>query len=556
MPSTSYRLLTALPVEVWSLISDYATAPAAERDGSDIQRTCLSSLRCSSRAFNALLTSEEYYQARVADAIKTLDELDTRKSATAGPFKSCGSSRLTTTWPCAESVGGYKNLYHILVSWSPLEGWYTLCDAWPWGYLVLMKFCDGMLCGEVVSVSQQESSYKAPEYDCERERIFEISFNSSGSANCTVIGKKAESFGVKWKGGSSSSSAGNSSYHKVKKSDVFRSLQIRNDLSDDDVFPRNNGLLFHISNILKNEMDADSKELYPDPFSSNMSGVDESMSVPMPTCSDIIGTLLQREMPIYKYKQNIRRQSYVNRLQEYYPNGLLLEYICGPEGRPLGNRAKASKVKGVFQHAHPLQPGFYVGKNDRRFFHHHLRHEVVQLRNHRLQTASSNEPDEIMLSLQESLTASGTDSLPSIVDLVESNNHRANYNFVSGRKVTGDIYVPTGELTWIAITSPLRDMTMFPSPPKVLVKGSQCHQVTNAWPGWKQLARPFYCDSSWKEGWLLELRGTKDADDEWDEGFKYCDETQYVFWLPEEQHRNYFILSKLPCHFGSYLWDV
>ena len=86
---------------------------------------------------------------------------------------------------------------------------------------------------------------------------------------------------------------------------------------------------------------------------------------------------------------------------------------------------------------------------------------------------------------------------------------------------------------------------------------TMCHQVTNAWPGWKQqLARPFYCDSSWKEGWLLELRGTRNADDEWNEGFKYCDEAQYVFWLPQEQHGNYFILSKLPCHFGSYLWDA
>ncbi len=490
----------------------------------------------------------------MADAIKTLDELDTRKAA-AGPFNSSGSSQATAAWPCAESVGGYKNLFHILVSWSPLEGWYTLCDAWPWGYLVLMKFCDGMFCGEVVSVSQQESSFEAPGFDCERERIFQISFDSSGSANCTVIGKKAESFGVKWKGGSSST--GNSSYHKVKKSDVFRSLQIRNDLSDDDVFPRNDGLLFHISNILKNKSDVDSNELYPDPFSSDMSGVDETINVPTPTCSDIIGTLLQREMPVYKYEQNTRRPSYVNRLRDYYPNGLLLEYMCGPEGRPLGNRAKASKGKGLFQNAQPLQPGFYVGKNGRRFFHRHLRYEVVQLRNHRLQIDSNNEPDHNMFSLKESLKASETDSLPSIVDvdLVES-NHRANYDFVSGRKVTGDIYVPTGELTWIAITSTLRDVTKFPTPPTVLVKGSQCHQVTNAWPGWKQLARPFYCDSSWKEGWLLELRGTRNADDEWNEGFKYCDEAQYVFWLPQEQHGNYFILSKPPCHFGSYLWNA
>jgi hypothetical protein len=491
---------------------------------------------------------------------QTLDELDIHKTAAAaGSLNSSTSmtSSQVTPWPFAESVGGYKNLFHILVDFAPLEGWYALCDAWPWGYLVLMKFCDGVFCGEVVSVSQDGSFPSDGYYDCQRKRIFEISFDSSGSANCTVIGKKAESFGVKWKGGSTN----NSSYHKVKKRDVFRSLQIRHDLSDDDVFPRNDGLLFHISHILKNERDNVSNEICPEPFFTDMSEIDDSIDVPMPTCSGIIETLLQREMPVYKYKQNIRRPSYVNRLHHYYPNGLLFEYLCGPVGRPLSNRVKASK--GLFHNSpqpQPLQPGFYVGKNSRRFYQRHLRYEIVQVRNHqmKIQADSNNKPDEIMLSFQESLKASKTDSLPSIADLLLS-NHRESFTFVSGRKITGDIYVASGELARIAITSRLRDISAFPTPPPVLVQGSQCHQVTNAWHGWKQLARPFFCDSVWKKGWLLELRGTRNADDEeWGEGFKYCDEAQYTFWLPEEQQqqRNYFILSKLACRFGSYLWDA
>lgn len=138
------------------------------------------------RALHSLLTSEEYYQARVVDAIKTLDELDMHRTSDNGSLNSsstsctCTNSRVTQ-WPCAESVGGYKNLFHILVDLAPLEGWYTLCDAWPWGYLVLMKFCDGMFCGEVVSVSQDGSLLPPPPlpsddgYDCQRKRIFEIS---------------------------------------------------------------------------------------------------------------------------------------------------------------------------------------------------------------------------------------------------------------------------------------------------------------------------------------------------------------------------------------------
>lgn len=88
------------------------------------------------------------------------------------------------------------------------------------------------------------------------------------------------------------------SYHKVKKRDVFRSLQIRPDFSDDDVFPRNDGLLIY--DILKNGRDnVNSNEPCPEPFFSDMSETDDSIDVPMPTCSCIIETLLQREMPVY-----------------------------------------------------------------------------------------------------------------------------------------------------------------------------------------------------------------------------------------------------------------
>src|SRR5210317_842958 len=170
-----------LPVEVWSLISDYTTSPAAEHDGSSgkVQKTGLSSLRCTSRALNSLLTSEEYYRARVIDAIKSLDELnDAMHNNKSTSLINTASSAPNTSspWPHAESVGGYKNLFRILIDYAPLEGWYTLCDGWPWGFLVLIKFCDGLFCGEVISVSQEDNNGpSSPPTSCQPRRIFEIS---------------------------------------------------------------------------------------------------------------------------------------------------------------------------------------------------------------------------------------------------------------------------------------------------------------------------------------------------------------------------------------------
>jgi hypothetical protein len=539
-----------LPVEVWSLISDYTTSPTAEHDGSSgkVQKTGLSSLRCTSRALYTLLTSEEYYRARVIDAIKSLDELD----ATMHNKSTSLLNKPSSPWPHAESVGGYKNLFHILIDYAPLEGWYTLCDGWPWGFLVLMKFCDGLFCGEVISVSssQEDNGSSSPPTSCQPRRIFEISFDSSGEANCTVIGKKAETFGVRWKSHNSSM--------KVKKRDVFRSLQLLHEFDDDDVFPCNGGMLFHISDILKNN-DESNGSAPIDPFFSNMTEFGESSDndVFLPTACDIIQTLLDREMPVYKYKQNARRPSYISRMKDHYPNGLLFEYLCGPEGRPLSNKVQTPTRS--LNALHSLQPGFYVGKNTQRFHQRHLQNEIVKVRNHQIQY-TGDKPNCFSSLFQEDLNVSKTDALPMVLDILQPNHlERISdseiFTFVSGRKVTGDIHVPSGETSWIAITSQLEEVTGFPAPPTAILQDSQYHQVTNAWPGWKQLARPFFTDSTWKKGWLLELRGTRNVEvDEWGEGWKYDIEAQYVFWLPEE--RTYFILSKLSCHFGSYLWDT
>lgn len=560
MPSSSAAQPHLLPVEVWSLISDYTTSPAAEHDGysSGMKKTGLSSLRCTSRSLNSLLTSEEYYRARVIDAIKSLDELnDTMHKNRATSLLNKPSS---SPWPCAESVGGYKNLFRILIDYAPLEGWYTLCDGWPWGFLVLMKFCEGLFCGEVISMSSQEDNNgsSSPPTSCQPRRIFEISFDSSGEANCTVNGKKAETFGVRWKSHNSSTKSSNNSYHKVKKRNVFRSLQLLHEFDDDDVFPCNGGMLFHISDILKNN-DESNGSAPIDPFFSNMTEFGESTDndVLLPTACDIIQTLLEREMPVYKYKQNARRPSYVSRMKDHYPNGLLFEYLCGPEGRPLSNKVQTPTKS--LNTLHSLQPGFYVGKNTQRFHQRHLQNEIVKVRNHNIQY-TRDKPNGFSSSFQEDLNVSKTDALVMVLDIIQPNHlgsisDTENFTFVSGRKITGDIHVPSGETSWIAITSKLEEVTGFPTPPTAILQGSQYHQVTNAWPGWKQLARPFFIDSTWKKGWLLELRGTKNAEiDEWGEGWKYDIEAQYVFWLPEE--RSYFIFSKLSCHFGSYLWDT
>ena len=103
-----------LPVEVWSIISDYTTSPTAEHDGyssGKVQKTGLSSLRCTCRSLNSLLTSEEYYRARVIDAIKSLDELNdtmhnNRATSLLNKPASSFAPNTSSPWPWRRSAFG------------------------------------------------------------------------------------------------------------------------------------------------------------------------------------------------------------------------------------------------------------------------------------------------------------------------------------------------------------------------------------------------------------------------------------------------------------------
>jgi len=305
------QLLPLLPVEVWSTITSYATSPASECNGDN--SSPMSALRCASRAFRLLLTSDVYYQARVSNTIRTLDE---HRGARMKPGIQPGFANQVSSsseYPHAKEVGGYANLLKVIVQCAPLEGWYTISDSWPWWLLVRMKFSGGKFCGDIVSASTNPC-------DCRRvERIFELSFDSSGNAQCKVAGKTAENIGVLWKGGANSQ-------------DVFQSPHTRSPSRNDNSFPHHNGLMLQISDILKDCDNASSA--WPGQITDYRFGT--SIRSPPPTFA-LIELLLERDMPLKCNKGSFRRPSDTNQYKRYYQNELVFEYLYAIQGRPLIN---------------------------------------------------------------------------------------------------------------------------------------------------------------------------------------------------------------------------
>jgi hypothetical protein len=83
--------------------------------------------------------------------------------------------------------------------------------------------------------------------------------------------------------------------------------------------------------------------------------------------------------------------------------------------------------------------------------------------------------------------------------------------FVSARKVTGDVHVPSGEVTWVGLVSDVANAAAGSSSQALgsaeLVDASgRRRQARQAWPGWGTLSRTGFRSPQWAPGFLLELQ--------------------------------------------------
>lgn len=284
------QFLPALPVEVWSAITAYATSPDSECN--DDNSSPISALRCASHAFHSLLTSEAYYRARVANTMRALQRHRGTSAKPGAQFDF--AKRASSAYPRAEEVGGYANLLKVIVRCAPLEGWYTISDSWPWWLLVRIKFSDGKFCGDIVSTSADPCGCRTA------KRIFEICFDSNGNAQCSVAGKRAESIGVQWKEGADS--------------DEIPLLHAGSPMTEEHPFPHHNGLSVQIGEILRDETPSARPSW--------------SMHHP-PPISALVELLLERDVPLRSNKSRYHHR--------YYQSELVFEFLYAIQGRPLIN---------------------------------------------------------------------------------------------------------------------------------------------------------------------------------------------------------------------------
>ena len=79
-----------------------------------------------------------------------------------------------------------------------------------------------------------------------------------------------------------------------------------------------------------------------------------------------------------------------------------------------------------------------------------------------------------------------------------------------GRKVTGDVHVPMGANTFVALLEPSHLLGAVVSARSHLsrrtrARGGVTEPVVRAWPGFGTLSFPGFQSPSWDSGWLVQL---------------------------------------------------
>ena len=99
--------------------------------------------------------------------------------------------------------------------------------------------------------------------------------------------------------------------------------------------------------------------------------------------------------------------------------------------------------------------------------------------------------------------------------------------FVIGRKVTGDMHVPLGEVTWVALVHPSlpaegddKEPTCGPAVTDTIRdRGGGSERVIRSWHGVGTLAMPGFRGASWAPGRLLQLEPDAEGQDRF--GFEW-----------------------------------
>jgi len=382
-----------------------------------------------------------------------------------------------TQWP---KMSSWKSLYATLQHWVPREGFYVLLDAYPWGILFLMRILDGNFVCDVVRYNEEKQKQ-----DC--YRLFNVSCVDKSVASLEGSNLK---FRVTFESKENRQNRiGRTSISPILANDIFPTVFGRI-----PAFPVETMTLTCISTAEEHKEDS----------LDNLTGDDGRENV-----DDLPNSLWFPWNPNWNESPDIRKMvlelvcKSSSSASKYQGKELRFQWVDGP--------TRTSEL--VYTADMPIiRPGLYSGTYGEHYGQ--FRHEILLIEYRRFPLHNTNERTRVWDDIGKTIFAGRGNSI--VKEIQQSIDGMGNATvkeiiFVVGKKVTGDIHVPLGNETFVALVHPLLQFTRAVGETIRNRESKKVLKVKRFFHGWGTLAYPNFHRPSWSAGSLVQVEDDSES---------------------------------------------
>ena len=406
---------------------------------------------------------------------------------------------LSSDWP---RLSSFRSLYAVLEVWAPYQGFHTCLETFPWGALFLLRFRRGRFVGELLHhASSVDGANKCEAQD--PVTILEVDFDANEGVDESSLPawlSAAHSPRMRWCGErvvSCTTHVGTPSvypcegpipgahYFDEKISLVPHRVRCRQYLQ----------VQLAADDATEEAAHGDEEARAADASSSrNRDAIIETCKAWLPTRRDMGAA-----------DEGARWLKRMNLLPRHCAGR---QVTLGLVDGPTAASAEAS--------AACVRSGLYIGDYSHNPAYGLYGNEALLLERRTFVLDGEGvdgESDELRAFFQR-----GDDSRPlppavtQVLDWLHSTpTSGGRCTLLIGRKVTGDIHVPMGAATFVAVLEPQMDMGRIQPVPTQAVTRAGHERVVRGWDGFGTLAYPGFGKPSWDPGWLVQLEDDDDG---------------------------------------------
>jgi len=425
--------------------------------------------------------------------------------------------------PSSSTISSWMSTYAILEEWTPKIGFYNILNANPWGMIVVLHFRHGELVGEILWYGGYDKDHKGGHEEDESERLmlhdlvciskFALPFFGGGASRAPVAsGTLLDQIPIQASRVTDTNTAIPSG-----------ALNLPQRLGGDG------GVMFtFVSNLFT--------ALAPHPTTQALCieplhGQEEELAEASEELQDDPWNPFYTSCSMYHMIYKLWNASKTTTTLEQHNTSLILEYVKLPSFSVYHHFLQSSSSSSSSrENVAYIKPGLYSGSYDNTLYGKFSR-EVVLVEYIKYDLTPNANNDAVWEEIHETIFRStkqrdDANLFQNLRTLIERNyTSSPEIIFVLGKKVTGDIHVSAGNISWGAVVYPHVDFqevmnhgvggaaattSMSSHRPNQIRDrcNAKLYDIQRKWFGFGTLAYPGFRDAGWSPGHLVYLGKT------------------------------------------------